>query len=120
MSAKQADICDRLKDLMQSLTTTRDEFDESQQFFVLLYLALTSWEYRTDPESYLILLRKLCQTLISPSRLAEVTWTLIQGLDDDRHRKWKVLRMTKVVHRLKKRHSVSNEAILVSIDKIEL
>lgn len=101
-STKRAELCDGLKDFMQMLTTARDAFDESQQFFMLLYLALARWDCRKNPESYINLLRKLRQKLVPQTSLAEVAWILTQGLDNDRQRKWQALRMTKVLHRLKK------------------
>jgi hypothetical protein len=99
-SAKRAELCDELNDLMRKLTT-RDEFDKPQQCFIALYLALIHWDYRRKPENYIDCLRELCQNFIPQTSLAEVSWILTQGLDDDRQRKWQALRMTKVLQRLK-------------------
>jgi hypothetical protein len=111
------DTCDRLKDLLQMLARAGDEFEESQQFFIHLYLAVTRWQYRKNSEAFTDLLRRLAQKFVPGTSLADVTWFLIQGLDADRVRKWQVVRMVKVLHRLKRETALHVKQFLCGLTK---
>jgi hypothetical protein len=83
----------------------KNSFEANQWAFVMLYLAVMLWDYRHRPIECQNLLRELSRQLKQLGKafnLADVTWLLVRGLDSDRHRKWQVIRMTKVVHRLSK------------------
>src|SRR3954447_25669715 len=71
----------------------------------MCYLAVTLWDYRYRPIECENLLRELSRQrkqLGKSLNLVDVAWLLIRGLDSDRHRKWQVIRMIKVFHRLSK------------------
>jgi hypothetical protein len=79
--------------------------EADQWVFIMCYLAVTLWDYRHCPIECENLLRELsrqCKQLGKSFNLADIAWLLIRGLDSDRHRKWQVIRMIKVLHRLSK------------------
>jgi hypothetical protein len=83
----------------------KDSVEADQWVFVMCYLAVTLWDYRHRPIECENLLRELshqCKQLGTASNLADVAWLLVRGLDSARHRKWQVIRMIKVLHRLSK------------------
>jgi hypothetical protein len=82
-----------------------DSVKADQWIFIMCYLAVTLWDYRHRPMECENLLRELsrqCEQLGKAFNLADVVWLLIRGLDSARHRKWQVIRMIKVLHRLSK------------------
>jgi len=82
-----------------------NSFEADQWLFIMWYLAVMLWDYRHRPIECENLLRELnrqFKQLGEAFNLADVAWLLVQGLDSDRHRKWQVIRMIKVVHRLSK------------------
>jgi hypothetical protein len=85
------------------LLNSKTVIEENYWAFIVCYLAVMLWEYRYRPRDGENLLRELarrCQLSRPESRLTEVAWILVQGLDGDRHRKWLISRMIKVLHRL--------------------
>jgi hypothetical protein len=91
--------------VVASLPQPKNSFEADQWAFVMWYLAIMLWDYRHRPIECENLLRELgrqLKQLEQAFNLADVVWLLVQGLDSDRHRKWQVIRMIKVVHRLSK------------------
>lgn len=82
-----------------------DTSAQDQLAFIICYLAVMLRAYRHRPRDCENLLRDLihrCEELGPKLNLAEFTWFLVQGLDSDRYRKWHVIRMIKVLHRVSK------------------
>ena len=83
----------------------KNSFEADQWLFIMWYLAVMLWDYRHRPIECENLLRELnrqFKQLGEAPNLADVVWLLVRGLDSDRHRKWQVIRMMKVFHRLSK------------------
>ena len=83
----------------------KNSFEADQLVFVMWYLAVMLWDYRHRPIECKNLLRELnrqFKQLGEAFNLADIAWLLVRGQDSDRHRKWQVIRMIKVVHRLSK------------------
>ena len=83
----------------------KDSVKADQWIFIMCYLAVTLWDYRHRPIECENLLRELgrqCMQLVETFNLADVVWLLVRGLDSASHRKWQVIRMIKVLHRLSK------------------
>ena len=92
-----------LVEVVGFLPRPKDVVEEDQWVFVICYLAVMLWDYRDRPRDCDSLLQDLvhqCQRLRRGFNLADVVWLLVRGLDLDRHRKWRVIRMVRVLHRL--------------------
>jgi Fungal specific transcription factor domain len=94
-----------LAEIVAFLPHPKDSVKADQWIFIMCYLAVTLWDYRHHPIECENLLRELsrqCKQLGKAFNLADVVWLLVRGLDSARHRKWQVIRMIKVLHRLSK------------------
>jgi hypothetical protein len=89
--------------VVKFLPHPKDAVEQDQWAFIITYLAVMLWEYRYRPRDCDNLLRDLThhyEQLGQGFNLADVAWVLVRGLDRERHRKWQVIRMIRVLHRL--------------------
>jgi hypothetical protein len=92
-----------LSKLVYPLRIPINDVEESHSLFILTFLGLTKWTLRDKRDVWFACVREmqvLTRNLGGFLSLPNVSWLLMDSINQKSHQKWKALRIIKVLHRL--------------------